>query len=402
MKRLLLLGGNSYLIPYIKAAHELGVYVITCDYLPDNIAHKYSDEYCNISIVDKEAVLKAAKELKIDGIMSPATDPGVITCAYVGEKLGLPGCPYKSVDILQHKDKFRKYLTDHGYNVPKAKGYNNYEKALYDANFFNFPVIVKPTDSAGSKGVTKVENIEELKQAINHAFEASISKNIIIEEFIAQKGSSSDTDCFSINNELVFASFNCQYFDAKAVNPYVPAAYSWPSDMPDNIQRELRSEIQRLIKELNLGTSLYNVETRQGIDGKPYIMELSPRAGGNRLSEVLKIATGQDLIMNAIKAALGMPTDHLTDPDYHGAWAEYIIHSNKAGTYQGIHLDPEFEKNHIVEKDYWLQEGDRVDTFTGANRAIGTLIMKFDSHDEAAEAVQNMERYLKIRLLEDK
>ena len=89
MKKILLLGGSRYLLPVIKSAHELGLYVITCDYLPDNIAHKYSDEYVNVSIIDKEAVLEAAKKLEIDGIMSFATDPGVVTAAYVAEKLGI-------------------------------------------------------------------------------------------------------------------------------------------------------------------------------------------------------------------------------------------------------------------------------------------------------------------------
>src|SRR5574344_1231062 len=100
-KKLLLLGGIRYLLPVIKTAHEMGVYVITCDYIKDNIAHKYSDEYHNISILDKEAVLNLAKELKVDGILSFGTDPGVVVAAYVAEKLGLPTSPYKSVEILQ-------------------------------------------------------------------------------------------------------------------------------------------------------------------------------------------------------------------------------------------------------------------------------------------------------------
>lgn len=91
MKKLLLLGGSKYLLPAIEAAHNIegGVHVITCDYLPDNVAHKYSDEYHNVSIVDKEAVLNLARELKIDGILSFATDPGVVTAAYVAEKWDL-------------------------------------------------------------------------------------------------------------------------------------------------------------------------------------------------------------------------------------------------------------------------------------------------------------------------
>lgn len=151
MKKILLLGGSQYLLPVIEAAHNLGYYTITCDYLPNNIAHKYSDEYCNVSIIDKEAVFQLARELQIDGIMSFACDPGVITAAYVAEKMGLPSCgPYESVCILQNKGLFRKFLSDNGFNVPTAKGYSSVKEAMKDISLFHWPVIVKPTDSAGS------------------------------------------------------------------------------------------------------------------------------------------------------------------------------------------------------------------------------------------------------------
>ena len=173
-KKLMLLGGLRYLLPVIEEAHKLGVYVITADYLPDNIAHKYSDEYCNVSIIDKEAVLKAAKKLKIDGILSHAVDPGVVSAAYVAEKMGLPfQCSYEAACILQDKSRFRQFLRDNGFNCPNAKGYTNVEDALQDVDYFNWPVIVKPVDSAGSKGVTKVEKKEDLSAAIDVALSCS-------------------------------------------------------------------------------------------------------------------------------------------------------------------------------------------------------------------------------------
>ena len=88
MKKLMILGGARYALTVIEAAKKLGIYVITADYLPDNIAHKYSDEYVNVSIIDKEKTLEAAKKLNIDGIMSFACDPGVVTAAYVAESVG--------------------------------------------------------------------------------------------------------------------------------------------------------------------------------------------------------------------------------------------------------------------------------------------------------------------------
>ena len=103
-KKIILHGGLRYLKPVIDAAHQQGYYVITADYLPNNIAHKWSDEYCNVSIIDKEAVLKEAQRLQIDGIMSFACDPGVVAASYVQNKMGLPSFgPFESVEILQNK-----------------------------------------------------------------------------------------------------------------------------------------------------------------------------------------------------------------------------------------------------------------------------------------------------------
>ena len=158
------------MLPVIKAAHEQGYYVITADYLPDNIAHKYSDEYVNVSIIDKEAVLKVAREKQIDGIMSFGVDPGVVSASYVQTKLGLPSFgPYESVEILQNKDKFRAFLTEHGFNVPKAKGYTKAEDVMTNADQWEYPVIVKPTDAAGSKGVPRAHSAAPLKDAVEYA-----------------------------------------------------------------------------------------------------------------------------------------------------------------------------------------------------------------------------------------
>ena len=260
LKKILLLGGSRYLLPVIKSAHELGLYVITCDYLLDNIAHKYSDEYVNVSIIDKEAVLEAAKKLEIDGIMSFATDPGVVTAAYVAEKLGLPyGGSYESVSILQDKGRFRRFLTEHNFNVPHAKSYEKLEDALCDTDFFTWPVIVKPVDSAGSKGVTRVDDKNELRRAIEYALEFSQCDQFIIEDFIEKKGCSSDSDSFSIDGKLVATTFSSQRFDIQSDNPYAPMAYSWPSTFSREHEDELTSEIQRLLTLLDMQSSIYNI-----------------------------------------------------------------------------------------------------------------------------------------------
>ena len=236
----MLLGGLRYLLPVIEEAHKLGVYVITADYLPNNIAHKYSDKYCNVSIIDKNAVLNAAQELKIDGILSHAVDPGVVSAAYVAEKMGLPfQCSYEAACILQDKSKFRTFLSENGFNCPKAKGYSDVNAALKDVDYFNWPVIVKPADSAGSKGVTKVENMIDLKIAIETALSASLSKHFIIEDFLDKVGAQSSADIFTVDGKLVYPAYSDQLFDKNAANPYTPAIEIWPASMEQKFQDDL-------------------------------------------------------------------------------------------------------------------------------------------------------------------
>lgn len=396
-KKLMLLGGLRYLKPVIDAAHKQGYYVITADYLPDNIAHKWSDEYCNVSIIDKESVLKEAQRLKIDGIMSFACDPGVIAASYVQNKMGLPSFgPFESVEILQNKDQFRAFLAKNGFNVPQAKGFDSVEAAMQEIYWYPWPVIVKPTDAAGSKGVTRVDKAEDLRPALEYAMKQSISGHVIVEEFIDKQGCSSDTDSFSEDGKLKFVSFCAQRFDADATNPYTPAAYSWPSTFTKEQEEYLSSEIQRLITLLDLKTCVYNIEVRVAPNGKPYIMELTPRGGGNRLCEMLRYATGVDMITAITRAMVG---DSILEPieqkPYNGHWAEIILHADESGIFDYLEISKDLPAE-IVEEDLWVRNGDKVEGFEGANNAIGTLVLKFQTAEELEKAITNQRSWLKI------
>ena len=398
MKKLMILGGSRYILPVIKAAHDLGCYVITCDYLPENIAHKYSDEYRNISIIDKEAVLSAAEEIRIDGIMSFACDPGVITAAYVAEKMGLPSVgSYEAVQILQNKGKFRNFLKENGFKVPTAKSYKAVSEAVKDVSVFRWPVIVKPTDSAGSKGVTKVEHPDDLEESIRYALTFSHGNEFIVEDYLQQVGYSSDADSFSVDGTLKFVSFDCQLFDSKANNPYTPAAYSWPPTISIEKQEELKSEIQRLISLLGLKTSIFNIETRECTDGNAYIMECSPRGGGNRLAEMARFSTGVDLIKASVKAAIGEKVTGVDQKKQDGAWAEIILHSSEKGIFKELWIS-DVIKNYVVEKDLWIESGTAVGGFSAANEAIGTLVLKFDTEEKMKSILSNQDKFIQVHL----
>lgn len=395
-KKIMLLGGIHYLRPVIEAAHKQGYYVITADYLPNNIAHRYSDEYCNVSIVDKEAVLKVAQAKQIDGIISFGVDPGVISAAYVQEQMELPSMgPYESVKILQNKDLFRAFLQEHHFNVPQARSYTTKDDALTDIHWLRFPLIVKPTDSAGSKGVSRVDRIEDYAPAVEHAFSKSITGHIIVEDFIEKRGCSSDSDSFLENGKWKFISFDAQRFDINATNPYTPAAYTWPSTFSISEENYLTQELQRLMDLLRMRTSVFNIETRVSPQGVPYIMECTPRGGGNRLCEMLRYATGVDMITAQVRTAVGDPIDDIQQRPYQGHWAEIILHSSQDGYFDGLQIDDTIQDN-VIECDLWVQKGGKVSAFRGANDAIGTLVLHFTDKTQSDYVINNLNKLLNV------
>lgn len=398
-KKLMLLGGLRYLLPVIEEAHKLGIYVITADYLPGNIAHKYSDEYCNVSIIDKDAVLKAARDLKIDGILSHAVDPGVVSAAYVAEKMGMPfQCSYEAACILQDKSRFRAFLSRNGFNCPKAKGYSDVREALKDIDYFNWPVIVKPVDSAGSKGVTKVEEKAKLADAITFALSCSISKNFIIEDFLDKVGAQSSADIFTVEGKLVYPAYSDQLFDDNATNPYTPAIEIWPATMELKYQNDLSNQLQRLVTLLDMKTGIYNVESRVCSNGKAYIMEVSPRGGGNRIAELQDMATGQSLIRAEICKALNLPMDDIHAPEYDGVWCNYILHSSVEGTLESVEIDLAFEKKYVKDKGFIVKRGDHIVPFSGANTSLGTLFLRAETREQLNAVLADINSYVKIKL----
>lgn len=399
-KKLMLLGGIRYLLPAIEVAHKHGIHVITVDYLPNNIAHQYSDEYHNVSILDKDAVLQLAKERQIDGILSYAVDPGVVAAAYVAEQMGLPfTCSYESACILQDKSRFRRFLSENGFNVPNARGYDKEEDAIKDVDYFNWPVIVKPVDSAGSKGISRVDKPKDLPQAIVHALDESHNGHFIVEDFLELDGYQSSADCFSMDGKLVYADYSDQLFDKDAENPYTPALEIWPSTMAQEHQDYLTKELQRLLTLLNCGTGLYNVESRHCKNGKTYIMEVSPRAGGNRIAELQRIGTGIDLIEAEVLKAVGEPLPMtIAMPHYQGCYVNDIVHSGCEGLYKNLKFDSAFKDLHLIDAAIYTTEGDMVRSFRGANDAIGSLFLKFPHRNDVKDYIENKTRYVKINI----
>jgi biotin carboxylase len=390
-----MLGGSYFQVPAIKYAKDAGYYVITCDYLPENPGHKYADEYYNISTTNLDGVLELASKLNIDGIVAYASDPAAPTAAYVSEKLGLPGNPYNSIKILTEKDLFRDFLKANGFNVPLAKGYISYETLLFDIDKFTFPIMIKPVDSSGSKGVFKVISICELKEGFDYAISFSRGKRVVVEEFILNNGPQLHGDAFVVDGEIKFCYLGDHHYNLN-INPFVPYSTTLPSIHSIDTLEKVEKEIQNLVSLMCIKQGAFNIEARIGFNGKLYLMEVGPRNGGNLVPQLEYYASGYDMISGSVDIAVKKEINHV-EINKKGYFAYYVLHSEYDGILENIEISDTLNEN-IMEKHEFITFGKRVKAFNGSNATLGILLLKFSSMQEMQEKILNMDKYVKVNL----
>ena len=398
-QKMLLLGGSSQQIVAIETAKRLGLYTILCDYLPDNPGQYHADKFYQTSTTDKEAVLKIAKEEKIDYIVAYASDPAAPTAAYVAEKMNLPTNPHKAVEILCNKDMFREFLAMHDFNVPKAIGYDNVEEAGKSINSFTLPVIIKPVDSSGSKGATVLRNLENLDTAIEFAFSYSRSHRIIIEEYIEKKHPYLiGGDIFVSNGKVIqWGLMNCHRDNR--VNPLVPVGKSYPPILSETDIINVKETLQRLITELNIQFGPMNVELVIDKNDRVFPIDIGPRSGGNMIPDLLGMIFNCDVIEMSIRAAMGQRAAiEMNEGNLY--YATLNLHSDRKGVFDTIIFSPEIEK-FIIRKNIYKKAGDEVDYFANASNALGIIFFRFPSQELMIKMEEEMNKHVRIVLQGD-
>ena len=391
-----MLGGNHFQITGIQAAKEQGYYVITVDYLPNNPGHKLADEYHNISTLDKHGVLKLAQSLKIDGIVSFASDVSAPTAAFVAEQMGLPTNPYSSVEILTHKNLFRNFLREHGFPTPIGATFTELKDAMNFMDEVQTTVMIKPVDSSGSKGVFKCQNREDIANNWEESLRYSIQKKIILEEFIERKGSQIDGDIFLDNKKIDFWGI-CNQHQDEDLAPYVPIGLSFPPSQASIIQLGAKKQLRKIFNLLNMTRGAFNIEYVVGKNNQIYILEIGPRNGGNWIPDIIKIATGYDMAANTVRQAVGdtLIANNQTRPIK--PTSSYLIHSQYDGIFEEVcfsdHIRP-----FIVRTMMFVEKGSQVKRFTNAGNAIGVMLLTFDTIKELNETMEKINMHVKVKL----
>ncbi len=388
MKRIMLLGGNYFQTTAVRAARDMGYYVITVDYLPDNPGHRYAHEYHNISTLDRERVLDLARRLEIDGILSYASDVSAPTAAYVAGALGLPTNPPEAVEVLTDKGAFRRFLRANGFNAPRGDTFTRYEDALAFCRDAAWPVMVKPTDSAGSKGVHQVAGPEGMENAWRSAMSFSRNGRICVEEFIDKDGYEIDADSFLVDGRLAYFGVMDQHNDL-ACNPFVPVGLSAPSFLSPERRALARRELQRLLGLLGMEMGALNVEFVFDRAGRLYFLEVGPRSGGNLISDTILLGSGVDLASAAVRAAVGDPCGDLTERPFHICVSSYVIHARRDGVYRDLRIAEELQGD-VLRLDLFVRPGDPVRYYDDASAAIGAAILRFPDQETMARRMDRM------------
>lgn len=398
VKKLLLLGGSYQQLVAIEYAKEAGYYTILCDYLSDNPGQYLADKFYQESTTDKETILQIATEEKIDGIIAYASEPAIPTAAYVAERLGLPTNPYSSVCLLTEKHLFRKFLRENQFSVPdfwECRCLD--EDAVRRIRNMRFPIMVKPTDSSGSKGITKVENTAGIEAAVRYAKEFSRNGILEVEEYIEKDHPHTiGGDIFVINGQVVFWGFmNCLRDESS--NPLVPVGKSFPSEIKEKRLELLKKETQRLVDTLHLRAGGFNIEAIITKDDKVYFIEFAARSGGNMIPDMLSMISGKNMIAAAVESSMGNYDIDISFEENDVNFASYIPHTNRCGYFAGIKYS-EMAKKRIVKEVIYKNVGDAIENFEHAGKAIGIVFLRFKDREEMYQVLEHISEHVRVEV----
>lgn len=397
-RTILLLGGSAQQLPVIYAARAMGLRTVLIDYLDDNPGRLVADRWYSDSTTDINAIERIARAENVSGILAYASDPAALPAAVIADRLGLPGNPPEAVETLGMKHRFRRFLSDNGFNSPQTvifspdtPGHN----LRSIASNLTYPIIVKPTDVSGSRGVSLLYSDRELAEAA--ALAASYSRNriLIAEEYI-ERGFPYviGGDIFVENGNIVlFGLMQCLRGDSG--QSLLPIGEQFPSTAPPRQMEAIRTELQHIVELLGIRTGELNIEVLIGTDNRPHFLEVGPRAGGNMIPVQLSDAFGCDLITANVRAAMGLPVC-LSPKNPEGVWMTYVLHSPASGIFAGVDVSPELEP-FIYRRCHYLTPGQKIDAFDHSGKAAGIYFLHFNS----SKIPSDLENGIRVRLYND-
>jgi len=390
-KKLLIAGGGYADIPLILAAKNLGFYVITSGNRAGDLGHHYSDQCCLEDFSNKAAMLELAQSLEIDAICASCNDFSALTAAYVAEKLQLPGHDsYETALLIHHKDRYREFAQKNGIPSPRAESFDSIEDALDRLEHFQFPVIVKPVDLTGGKGVSKITSIETAREKLVAAFQVSRAKKLVVEEFI--EGSRHGLSTFIRDGQVVFFFNDNEHY---YLNPYLVSAASTPADVSHETATVLCKTAEKIAALLNLKTGIFHIQyiLRQR---EPVIIEICRRAPGDLYIQFVQHAAGIDYPSFIVRASAGMNCDNLVQAEPQGYFTRHCVMPSRNGIVTDVIFAPSVQPN-IINQLMWWKPGEQVTDFLV--HKLGIVFLQFSSMEEMMQKTEEMPNLIHVEMI---
>ncbi len=352
MKKILILNGTISEIPIIRKARELGFYVVTTGNMPELPGHREADEYICEDYSNGPAVLELVKRNGIEGIVSCANDFGVITCAYVAEKMGWKGHDsYKNALLMHRKDGFRRYFAQKGFPVPASETFTDLSSAEACCRGCRYPVMIKADDLTGGKGIQRADSPAEALAALKAAFTLSRDKKVLVQEFL--EGVQQSIVVFLMDRKIAVTSCSNIYCMR---NPYLVQAETYPATDFERVEGKLKAMIETMAEDLRLVDGIFSFQYIVR-DGVPYVIDMMRRCFGNETLLLADMRTGFPWEEAYIRAALDMGYDGMTrEKQTYRYCGHYGVMADRNGVLESWSL-PEDIENRLFKKTVNLRPG---------------------------------------------
>ena len=377
MKKIVIIGANSFQNPLILKAKALGYETHVFAWQDGSVGERTADYFYPISIVERDAILEKCKEIRPDAVASIGSDLAMLTVNYLAEKLGLPGNSMECTEISTNKYAMRKAFQKAGVPVP---GFfeADADTTAEDLKDLKLPVIVKPTDRSGSRGITKVEEWGQLKPALKASVDNSFEKKAIVEEYLT--GPEYSCECISYQGEHHFLAVTKKYTTGEP--HFIETGHLEPAPLTDAQREAVKKAVFSGLDALQVENGASHAEFK--LEGERVrLIEIGARMGGDCIgSDLVELSTGYDYVRMVIDVATGCEPSFEKVREPKTAYIHFIF------TKQDLEL-LEKCKREIPEKIHFISELTEVreGAVTDSSTRFGYFILAFESLTEAKEYV---------------
>lgn len=345
MKKIVIIGANDFQRPLIRKAKEMGYETHVFAWREGATGAADADVFYEISITEKEEILKICKKIKPDAVATIGSDLANITVSYLAEALGLPGNSPACVRKSTNKAAMRAAFKEAGIPVPffRVVGENSAK-----VNPPEYPVIVKPTDRSGSRAITKVTEPEQLMKAIQAAIEQSFEKKAIVEGYLEGREYSMETisyqgkhTCLAITRKFTTGSPH-----------FIETGHLEPAPLSEEEERRAVEMIFRGLDALGIQYGASHSELRIDEKGRVRIIEIGSRMGGDCIgSHLVPLSTGEDYVKMVVETAAGQKPSVKMSPCKKYAAIRFIMEETDMEQLAQLHREyPEYIKDEVISE----------------------------------------------------